>query len=220
MTGPLARYSRPIAQWPMALSGPTCRQHQQAVPTGVIIGTTPPNGSGTISIGYGDGSAQSDASNCIVIWTNSNCSSRTSNSILMGTGSFTGVSNEFYLPQIGHFNIPALTTLADSTVILMQYGGANPDWVEALGGTYNLVEKIDTIISTIQGQLPAKIIFTTTSTDPPNVTWTVPAGVKGVTIKASGSGALGTPAIATSTSGVSGSYGLFNTIKVFCWCIY
>jgi len=29
------------------------------------------------------------------------------------------------------------------------------------------VEKIDTIISTIQGQLPAKIIFTTTSTDLP-----------------------------------------------------
>jgi len=47
----------------------------------------------------------------------------------MGTGSTTGVSNEFYLPQIGHFNIPALTTLADGTSILLQYGGANADWV-------------------------------------------------------------------------------------------
>jgi len=84
----------------------------------------------------------------------------------------------------------------------MQYGGANADWVEALGSTYNSVEKIDTIISTIQGQLPAEIIFTTTSTDPPNVTWTVPAGVNSITIKAIGSGAPGTPAIATSTSGV------------------
>jgi len=85
---------------------------------------------------------------------------------------------------------------------LLQYGGANADWVEASGGTYNSVEKIDTIISTIQGQLPAKIIFTTTLTDPPNVSWTVPAGVNSVTIEASGSGAPGTPAIATSTSSV------------------
>jgi len=113
-----------------------------------------------------------------------------------------GVSNEFMISNISHFNIPALTSLADGTGILLQYGGANANWVEALGSTYNSVEKIDTIISTIQGQLPAKIIFTTTSTDPPNVTWTVPASVNSVTIKASGSGAPGTPAIATSTSDV------------------
>jgi len=137
---------------------------------GVIIGTTPPNGIGTISIGYGAGSINSDATNCIIIGTNSNCGSGTSNTILMGTGTTTGVSNEFNLPQIEHFNIPALTTSADGTGILMQYGGANADWVEALGSTYNSVEKIDTIISTIQGQLPAKIIFTTTFTDSPNVT--------------------------------------------------
>jgi len=84
----------------------------------------------------------------------------------------------------------------------LQYGGANTDWVEASGGTYNLVEKIDMIISTIQGQLPTEIIFTTTSTDPPNVSWTVPASVKSVTIEASSAGALGTPAIATSKSSV------------------
>jgi len=169
---------------------------------GVIIGTTPQNGIGTISISYGASSINSDATNCIVIGTNSNCSNGTSNTILMGTGTSTGVSNEFYLPQIGHFNIPALTTSADGTGILMQYGGANADLVEASGGTYNSVEKIDTIISTIQSQLPAEIIFTTTSTDPPKVTWTVPAGVNSVTIEASSSGALGSPAIAMSTSGV------------------
>jgi len=64
------------------------------------------------------------------------------------------------------------------------------------------VEKIDTIISTIQGQLPAKIIFTNTLTETANATWAVPAGVNSVTIEASSAGALGTPAIATTTSGV------------------
>jgi len=38
---------------------------------------------------------------------------------------------------------------------------------------------------------------TSTLTDPPNVTWTVPASVNSITIEASSSGALGTPAIAT-----------------------
>jgi len=187
---------------------------------GVIIGTTPQNGTGTISIGYGASALNSDVTNCIIIGTNSNCSSGTSNTILLGEGtSMTGVSNEFNLPQIEHFNIPNLTTLADGTGILMQYGGANTNWVEASGGTYNSVEKIDTIISTIQGQLPAEIIFTTTLTDRPNVTWTVPAGVNSVTIEASGSGAAGTPAIATSTSSIyqgggGGSSGQVGNITI------
>jgi len=73
---------------------------------------------------------------------------------------------------------------------------------QASGGTYNSVEKVDMIISTIQGQLPAEIIFTTTSINLPNVSWTVPASVNSATIEASGSGAVGTPAIAMSTSGV------------------
>jgi len=81
------------------------------------------------------------------------------------------------------------------------------------------VEKIDTIISTIQGQLPTKIIFTTTLTNPPNVSWTVPAGVNSVTIEASGSDAPGTPAIATTTTGVyqgggGGSSGQIGNITV------
>jgi len=162
-------------------------------------------GSNNIAIGYFAGSGTDDvaAINNIYIGPNTATSvTGVSNSIMLGSGATSGVSNEFMINNIGHFNIPALTTLADGTGILMQYGGANANWVEALGGTYNLVEKIDTIISTIQGQLPAEIIFTTTSTDPPNVTWTVLAGVNSVTIEASSSGAPGTPAIATSTSGV------------------
>jgi len=49
--------------------------------------------------------------------------------------------------------------------------------------------------------LPAEII-TNTLSDTATPTWTVPAGVNSVTIEASSSGALGTSAIATSTSGV------------------
>jgi len=169
---------------------------------GVIIGTTPPNGTGTISIGYGAGSINSNATNCIIIGTNSNCGSGASNTIILGTGTSTSVSNEFNLPQIDDFNIPNLTTLANGTGTQVQYGGTKSSWVQASGGTYNSVEKIDTIISTIQGQLPAKMIFTTTLTNLPNVSWTVPAGVNSVIIEASGSGAPGTPAIATSTSGI------------------
>jgi len=81
--------------------------------------------------------------------------------------------------NIHHLNIPALTTSANGTGT---YGGANAGWVEASGGTYNSVEKIHTIISTIQGQLPTEIIFTTTLTDLPNVSWTVPSSVNSVTI--------------------------------------
>jgi len=158
-----------------------------------------------IAIGYSAANSTNDAAatNNIYIGPNTTTSATgVSNSIMLGNGTTSCVSNEFMISNIHHLNIPALTTLADGTGILMQYGRANADWVEASGGTYNSVEKIDTIISTIQGQLPAEIIFTTTSTDPPNVTWTVLAGVNSVTIKASGSGAPGTPAIATSTSSI------------------
>jgi len=121
--------------------------------------------------------------------------------IVLGANAVCRNSNECYLANVNHLNIPALTTLAYGTGTLVQCGGANTGWVKASGGTYNLVEKIDTII-TIQGQLPAEIIFTNTSTETATPTWTVPAGVNSITIEASGSGALGTPAIAASTSGV------------------
>jgi len=62
-----------------------------------------------------------------------------SNSIMLGTGAASGVSNEFMINNIHHLNIPALNT--------------NADWVEALGRTYNLVEKIDTAISTINSDI-------------------------------------------------------------------
>jgi len=107
----------------------------------------PQNGTRTISISYGAGVISSTATNCIIIGTNSNCSSGTSNTILLGTSTSINVSNEFNLPQIDHFNIPKLTTLANGTGTLVQYGGANAGWVQASGGTYNSVEKIDTIIS-------------------------------------------------------------------------
>jgi len=104
-----------------------------------------------------------------------------SDTIIIGTGTSTGVSNEFNLPQIDHFNIPNLTTLANGTGTLVSMEAPSQAGSRPLG-TYNLVEKIDKIISTIQGQLPAEIIFTTTSTNPPNVTRTVPAGVNSITI--------------------------------------
>jgi len=73
-------------------------------------------------------------------------------------------------------------------------------------GTYNLMEKIDTIISTIQGQLPPKIIFTTTSTDPPNVSWTVLAGLNNGGLNNGGAPPLvlpttGKPSIAPGAGG-------------------
>jgi len=69
---------------------------------------------------------------------------------MLGSGVTLGVSNEFIISNIHHLNIPHLTTLADGTGTLLQYGGANADWVEASGSTYNSVEKIDTAISDLQ----------------------------------------------------------------------
>jgi len=144
-----------------------------------------------IAIGYSTANSKNDAttSNNIYIGPSTATSATgISNSIMLGTRATSGISNEFMINNIHHLNIPALTTLANGTGILLQYGGANSDWVEASGGPYNSVEKIDTIISTIQGKLPAEIIFTTTLTNPPNVSWTVPAGVNSVTIEASSAG--------------------------------
>jgi len=120
--------------------------------------------------------------------------------------------------NITSFNISGLTASTGSgegTILEFDSSGN----IIPSAGTYNTVSKIDTIISTIQGQLPTKIIFTTTSTDPPDVTWTVLAGVNSITIEASGSGAPGTPAIATSTLGVyqgggGGSSGQVGNITI------
>jgi len=72
---------------------------------------------------------------------------------VLGSGAALGVSNEFMISNTYHLNIPALTTLANGTGTLLQYGRASADWVEALGGTYNSVEKIDTAISTINSEI-------------------------------------------------------------------
>jgi len=123
--------------------------------------------SNNIAIGYSTANSTNNAVVSNNIYIGPDTATRAtgiSNSIMLGTGATSGVSNEFMINNIHHLNIPALTTLAYGTGILLQYGGAKADWVEASGSTYNLVEKIDRIISTIQGQLPAKIIFTTTST--------------------------------------------------------
>jgi len=215
-----------VAIGSLNLQNLTTGQHNTAIGQGLMDNLT--MGSGNVALGYqaGGGYGSTDGfqmgSNNIAIgyfaggWTNdvavsnniyigpSTATSTTgiSNSIMLGSRAASGVSNEFMINNIHHLNIPALTTLANGTGILLQYGGAKAEWVEASGGTYNLVEKIDTIISTIQGQLPAKIIFTNTSSDTATPTWTVPAGVNSVTIEASGSGTLGTPAIATTTTGV------------------
>jgi hypothetical protein len=68
----------------------------------------------------------------------------------MGSGATSGISNEFMISKIDHLNIPSLTTSTDGTGNLLQWGGANAGWVQASGGTYNSVSKIDTAISALQ----------------------------------------------------------------------
>jgi len=85
-------------------------------------------GNNNIAIGHFAGSGTNDAAatNNIYIGPNTAISvTGVSNSIMLGSGATLGVSNEFMISNIGHFNIPALTTSADGTGILLQYGGAN-----------------------------------------------------------------------------------------------
>jgi len=122
MSGPLARYSQPIAQWPMVSSGPTCLLRHQ--PDSIVLGV------------------------------NAVCSN----------------SNECYLAGIDHLNIPTLTALADGTGTLVQYGGANAGWVQASGGTYNSVEKIDNAISALQSSVSTTGPFVPTFSSEVNCT--------------------------------------------------
>jgi hypothetical protein len=83
-----------------------------------------------IAIGYSSGNSTNDAvaTNNIYIGTNTGTSTTgVSNSIMLGSGAALGVSNEFMINNIHHLNIPALTTSADGTGILLQYGGADTD---------------------------------------------------------------------------------------------
>jgi len=167
--------------------------------------TTITTGSGNTFIGYIAGKSCETGSNNTFIGTNAQLQpgkSAFSRSIALGAGVEITNNDQFVVASnVTSFNISGLTastgTRAGTILEFDSSGNIIPS-----AGTYNSVSKIDTIISTIQGQLPAEILFTTTSTDPPNVTWTVPASVNSITIEASVSGAPGTLAIATSTSGV------------------
>jgi len=130
-------------------------------------------GSNNIAIGNfaGSGANDSAATNNIYIGPSTSTSvAGVSNSIMLGSGATLGVSNEFMINNISHFNIPALTTLADGSGTLLQYGGTNTDWVEALGGTYNSVEKIDNAISALQSSVSTTGPFVPTFTSEVNCT--------------------------------------------------
>jgi len=114
------------------------------------------SGSNNIAIGNFAASGTSDGScsNNIYIGPSTMASaSGISNSIIMGSDATSGVSNEFMIGNIDHLNIPSLTTSADGTGILLQWGGADAGWVQASGGTYNSVSKIDTVIADLQADI-------------------------------------------------------------------
>jgi len=143
-------------------------------------------GSGNICIGNQAGEGVTTTSNNIIIGTSANIGSDTvADSIVLGANAVCSNSNECYLAGIDHLNIPALTTSADGTGILMQYGGADVGWVQASGGTYNSVSKIDSAISAIKNNY---IIFNSSG----GVTsYTIPSGINIVNIEAAGGGAAG-----------------------------
>jgi len=163
------------------------------------------SGSNNTFIGYNTGKSCEIGSNNTFVGNNIQLTpgqTLFSGSIGLGSGVVINNNDQFVVASnVTSFIIPGLTASTgtrEGTILEFDSSGN----IIPSAGTYNMVSKIDTIISTIQGQLPAEIIFTTTSTDPPDVTWTVLAGINSITIEASGSGALGTPTIATSTSGV------------------
>jgi len=114
-------------------------------------------GINNVTLGYSAGGGadgfQTGSNNIAIGYSVANSTTGVSNSIMLGSGATSGVSNEFMISNIGHFNIPSLTTSANGSGTLLQYGGANADWVEASGGIYNSVEKIDTAISNINSEI-------------------------------------------------------------------
>jgi len=108
-------------------------------------------GGSNICIGYQAGEGVTTTANNIIIGGNANIGSDTvADSIVLGVNAVCSNSNECYPASIDHLNVPSLTTLANGTGTLVQYGGTNAGWVQASGGTYNSVEKIDTAISALQ----------------------------------------------------------------------
>jgi len=177
--------------------------------------------SGNIAIGYFAGSGTNDAlvSNNIYIGPNTATSTTgVSNSIMLGSGATSGVSNEFMISNIDHLNIPSLTTSTDGTGTLLQWGGANVGWIQASGGTYNTVSKIDSAISAIKNNY---IFFTY---DGGVFNYTVPDGINLISIEAAGGGAPGNSAINSGATnenattiwqgGGGGGSGQFGSITI------
>jgi len=112
-------------------------------------------GSNNIAIGNFVASGTNDvaSSNNIYIGPSTiPCAAGVSNSIMLGSGATSGVSNEFMISNIDHLNIPSLTTLTDGTGTLLQWGSANTGWIQASGRTYNKVSKIDSAICAIKNK--------------------------------------------------------------------
>jgi len=122
-----------------------------------------------------------------------------SNSIMLGSGATSGVSNEFMISNIDHLNIPSLTTSTDGTGTLLQWGGANVGWIQVSGGTYNTVSKIDSAISAIKNNY----IFFTYGGGVTN--YTVPDGINLISIEAAGGGAPGNSAINSGATNKNGT---------------
>jgi len=91
---------------------------------------------------------------------------------MLGSGATSGVSNEFMISNIDHFNVPSLTASTDGTVTLLQWGGANTGWIQASGGTYNSVSKIDTAISALKSNVSTTKPFVPTFSSEVNCTAT------------------------------------------------
>jgi len=83
-------------------------------------------GGSNICIGNQAGEGVTTTSNNIIIGASANIGSDTvADSIVLGSNAVCSNSNECYLAGIDHLNVPSLTTLADGTGTLVQYGGAN-----------------------------------------------------------------------------------------------
>jgi len=199
-----------VAIGSLNLNNLTSGQHNTAIGQGSMVNLT--TGSGNTGLGYqaaggynsnqgfqmgsnniaignfaGSGADNAAVSNNIYIGPNTATSATgVSNSIMLGSGATSGVSNEFMISNINHLNIPALTTLADGTGTLMQWGGANVGWVQASGGTYNSVR-----LTALYLQSKTTIYSLT----PGGVTsYTIPSGINIVNIEAVGGGAAGNSA--------------------------
>jgi len=82
-------------------------------------------GSNNIAIGNFAASGTNDvaSSNNIYIGLSTITSAAgVSNSIMLGSGATSGVSNEFMISNIDHLNIPSLTTSTDGTGVFIAMG--------------------------------------------------------------------------------------------------